>query len=935
MERHGEFADFVGQNLSVKPFLERFCPTLGPITINEGDNIQLWCPFHNKEIPPSAGKSRSFSISSKGEFLCYSCGKRGRSLVGFYALLFQIPLSKAAVDLYEEFVERCVPMQEVDAAHDLLLRTPKVLEFLNKKKGLAESTIKKFSLGYKGTRITIPIFDAWGFCVNVRLYSQDSKTKFLNMKGYGALRLYPEPNPATKEVYLFEGEWDMMLASQLGLPAVTATGGARGWSEKFNSKFEGKEVKIVYDNDAAGKEGARQVAEQLSKVASKIYIGDLGLGGAKEDFSDFILKYGKTLDLIEWEEYKINITKLPVVPLASAGGSEWYNKDFILNSTVIGKDMAPYLLPKQIAQRCPSIPNKKLCLECSLVPEPPRHTLNLDLTSEDCLELCGTPSVKVRKWLQKRLGIPLKCPCSLEATTTYQVERLQLIPSIDSSDSSSPYTTRMGYCIGTDIVASKSYAFQATTLPEPKAQRSTHILRDAVYVNSDIENFKMTEELNQELSVFKAEKGEVYYKLRDIADHLATNITHIFDREDLHIAIDLALHSLREFYFGQEDVTRGWINCLIIGDTRTGKGQVASRLCSYYHAGEFVSSENCSYPGLVGGVQPTLGGTWIVTWGRIVLNDSRAVVVDELSAMLVEDIGRLSRVRSEGIAEITKIQFQKAFARTRLIFLSNPRDGRTMDSFDYGVEAVPHLMGRTEDVARLDYVLGVAWSEVQSSRINCAAPEPIDSPYTSEACSSLILWAWSRKKTDIKFSPEAIEFILETSRDLGDRYSSAIPLLQPEDARLKLARIAASVAARVFSTTTGEDVVVGREHAQVAYTFLDSIYTKSSFAYKSYSKLKSTSGAPRNHSEEEIDMVLEIVKEDQEAFVVGLLSQDKVAVQDICNLANLTKEDAMYLLGRLVRLRALTREHAYYKKNSWFIRYLRQRSISYDTEGKA
>src|SRR5690606_38915938 len=113
-------------------------------------------------------------------------------------------------------------------------------------------------------------------------------------EGYGEARLYPRRILEQSEiVWLMEGEWDALLAQQLGLPAVTNTGGAGTWKTWWNRYFRDKVVYIVYDSDSAGRSGAEAVAKALSPVAREVRNIVLPTEG---DFSDWILREGGSVD---------------------------------------------------------------------------------------------------------------------------------------------------------------------------------------------------------------------------------------------------------------------------------------------------------------------------------------------------------------------------------------------------------------------------------------------------------------------------------------------------------------------------------------------------------------------------------------------------------------------------------------------------------------
>src|SRR5204862_548399 len=87
------------------------------------------------------------------------------------------------------------------------------------------------------------------------------------------------------------------------------------------------------------------------------------------------------------------------------------------------------------------------------------------------------------------------------------------------------------------------------------------------------------------------------------------------------------------------------------------------------------------------------------------------------------------------------------------------------------------------------------------------------------------------------FTPEATDAILAAATAMGRRYHPSIPLVEPSDQRLKLARLAAAAAARVYSTDeTGERLIVRPEHVAFVVDFLNRVYSAPAMAYDEYSE---------------------------------------------------------------------------------------------------
>ena len=112
-------------------------------------------------------------------------------------------------------------------------------------------------------------------------------------------------------------------------------------------------------------------------------------------------------------------------------------------------------------------------------------------------------------------------------------------------------------------------------------------------------------------------------KFDEIHNDLEANVTRIYQRRDLLTAVDLVYHSVLQFKFQGVLVKKGWLECLVIGDTRCGKSETLERIAEHYMAGEVVTGENVSFAGLVGGLQQSQK-VWSITWGRPVLRKRMA-----------------------------------------------------------------------------------------------------------------------------------------------------------------------------------------------------------------------------------------------------------------------------------------------------------------------
>jgi len=378
------------------------------------------------------------------------------------------------------------------------------------------------------------------------------------------------------------------------------------------------------------------------------------------------------------------------------------------------------------------------------------------------------------------------------------------------------------------------------------------------------------------------------------------------------------------FNFNGKFEKRGWVECLLLGDTRTGKSETVQRLIEHYRAGEFLTGESTSFAGLVGGVN-TNGRRNMVTWGKIPMNDRRLVAIDEVSGMPIETLEKMSGVRSSGVAEINKIQIERTHARTRLIWISNDREGKGLGgSGTYGgVDALIELFGKMEDIARFEFVVTAANGEVPLDQINQRIEQlpQVEHKYTSDLSNNLIMWVWSRKPEQITFTTEAIDAIYSAANSMGEKYvPSVLPLVEGANQRVKLARLATAVACRLFSTTDGNDVVVLPEHVEYVVNYLNLIYSKESFGYAQLSDMENQKKAAIDTVYKEVVGMFAAKRNIGDIF----MTLKYFAINELEYMMNVDREESKKLITYLIKRGLVTRSGNMYRKTDMFNTILRR-----------
>ena len=129
-------------------------------------------------------------------------------------------------------------------------------------------TMRELGLGYDGTRITIPIRDGSGALRGVLRYRLGASTpKMLAVRGT-RLGLIPHPaSQRSRRILLVEGPPDMIAARSRGWPAI-AVPGDHAWRPQWARLLADRELIVLMDSDAAGRDAAGRIAADLEPYAA-------------------------------------------------------------------------------------------------------------------------------------------------------------------------------------------------------------------------------------------------------------------------------------------------------------------------------------------------------------------------------------------------------------------------------------------------------------------------------------------------------------------------------------------------------------------------------------------------------------------------------------------------------------------------------------------
>lgn len=844
-----------------------------------GTELKAECPF--KELHENnTDNTPSLTVNvDKGVYYCQTCHSKG-NVHTMYKALYGLDNEQAWFELGDALkIERpdsTKPARpEIDRGliseyHQALMKlTGPIRTVLKERRGLTDETLKRFQLGWDGERITIPIYDEFNDLVNFRRYkwnSNDDQWKVLNYvddigNTYGEVRIFGIENLVNddiEEIVWCEGEMDRICAEQHGFPAACPTSGAGSWKPEWTRFFRNKKrVYIAQDNDDAGRNATQKLCEKLYRVVD-VYIVQWPDGFPKKgDVTDFFTKAGQTAEdfrllldnavkyIDPSQEHRVaDETDAKDVHLADSAKADLYGKRIKVPVMISGKDSTPYICPCKIKAYCGDAADSenKKCQSCDLAACAGEATRTLSSVDKDLMKLIKCTEKQQEVIIKEIFGINKQCNrAKITIEEFMNIEEVRMIPKAEANfgfAKEHEYVVRTGYYIGDNIKANKRYTMVGYMYPEPQTQYATYVF-DKAYPEKDlISDFEMSDEVHEQLKIFQLKEGQtVKEKFDEIHNDLERNVTYIWERRDVAIAVDLVYHTVLNFYFQEQFVKRGWGELLIIGDSGQAKSTLVERLMNHYRLGEMHSGESSKRTGLVYSIQQN-NKRWFLVWGAYPLNDGGLICLDELSGINENDLAVMSDVRSSGIAKATGVITAETTARTRAIYISNPRNGRPLNTETYGVSAVLKLFGKTEDVRRLDLAIAVASGDVDPTLVNksISSMPAVKHVYNSDVCNLRVLWAWSRKPDNIKFEKSAVKAILDHATTMGRQYSSKIPIVEAADQRIKIARLAVSCACCLFSTENGEDVIVKKEHVDYVVDFMNTIYAAKSFGYDKLSE---------------------------------------------------------------------------------------------------
>jgi len=271
-----------------------------PFTERNGELI-VKCVFNDCDQDSRPNEAHLYFKAETGQYDCKKCGETGNLVT--LARHFGDNIDDIAISPKPKKARRIkISPDLVERYHEAI---PDHIRTYLHARGLTDALIAQYKLGwgqfYGRYWITIPIKNQDGDFAFFKLRLDPSKPEKTDK-----YRFYPAGSTATlfgwdmlknntDMVVICEGEFDCMLLSSIGIPAITSTAGAGAFKEEWIAHLKNlKKIHICFDKDEAGEKGAEKLIASLDTSLPKTAIYKITLPERMtdgKDITDYITTY--------------------------------------------------------------------------------------------------------------------------------------------------------------------------------------------------------------------------------------------------------------------------------------------------------------------------------------------------------------------------------------------------------------------------------------------------------------------------------------------------------------------------------------------------------------------------------------------------------------------------------------------------------------------
>lgn len=725
--------------------------------------------------------------------------------------------------------------------------------------GISKEVIEELELKTElGDEIAFPVF-LYGKVVDVRSYRpQDRANKIRSRVGTTTGMIIPfdiwRQTPEDKWTIICAGEKDMAVTRSNGFNAITLTGGEKALPKIINP-FRNRKVAICYDNDEAGIAGANTLAAFLMPYVKEVKVVTNFHEVCKEhgeDLTDFFVKYKKTkADLKNYinntpaftreQAKEEQLKRRPLITLLEASKPQYINRVVQSNVQVVATFEKAMPVPTTIyAKKINTSGDAKY--NQMLVGEERTWELS-ENTCQDVLKLVDNnfTEEQIRLNIRELLGISkYERDVKVEKPTKDTVYQCNVTDLFEATTKDIATIEFTAYVLKKRLESGRKYLITYKLVPHPyKGQQLVMVILDVEEASDSISNFHITDEVKKNLDKFRELEGTVPERINKLTEMVKAFIGYN-GYNKLIEAVDLSYHTVLEFNFGTFKNVRGYLDTLIVAESRVGKSSTAESLQRLYGLGAFTSlaGNSATIPGIIGG-STKVNGNYQTRAGLIPMNHRGLVIFEELAKCNSNLVRELTDIRSSNQVRIARVSGVLTLpALVRMITLTNVKNTgskiKPINSYPNGIDILVDLIGSPEDIARYDLMLILG---DQGNKIVDPFWEPV-TPFEPEAYQTRIRWVWSRTIDQIIIDKEVGKHILDRCNELNETYDSHIKIFGTE-AWKKVARLAIAMAGYLVSTDSSyEKIIVTKEHVDAAVEYLIDCYDNPTFKLKEYVKME-------------------------------------------------------------------------------------------------
>ncbi len=832
----------------IRPILEKiFSQDDIDNTNYDGKYAMVHCPFH-KDKQASAGIN-----PDDGFFKCFACGCE---------LQFDQFIAKYSTNNDTKQLEKICEaiLSNDDTVTSLALKRGNLL--LNRNKieklhalGINDKAIAEAGLIDDGSEyeLTVPVAID-NVIYGYKYYTANPKpgqTKTYSTKGLinGLIIPFNTWRADGRATLICEGEKDMLVARSHGFNAITLTGGCQALPKGWEGYFVDRTIAICYDNDDAGKQGAIKLADYLFKAGCK----DIRvvtnyyevIKQAKEDVTDFFVKYGQTAEVLN--NYIIN-----TIPWTAEDSKKLRERD--VPKISLDKYRSEKHLGKlrqsaiQVRAEFGGMQTIPKFLEIGFEGDDKLIKIDYEVKLEDAYGFFQDTG-KIEKHKKN-----LANKAYLEHEVWKQTNKIKVKYINEKGGRVTVSSAIIAPYRGNDTTQETNSAFEleAYSFKEMRTNRIYNIVyhtindefdksNEKVIIKeledeaSSIKNFVVDNEVKQKLDAFKA--TDIPTKINELYNMIKYNGLAYLNF-DLWLANELTFHSCLWFKLNNR-IMRGVIYTNVIGDTRVGKSEISNELTKLYGQGQFVNAKTTTATAIIGGYDDK---TKYVKAGVLPRNHGGLVVLEEIHGLNEADyFQKITEVKSSARVRINRVSGELDLdCAVRLIEISNPKTpsnsvSKTVSEFPSGVEIIKSLIGKQEDIIRNDLYLIIPKTKATNPYgHDLQVPKLPDDYYQSK-----LKWVWSRKPDNIYFENE--KYIWEeTQKRLIDRFDCAKFSLLGVEAYQKVARMSVALASMLCSTTDYENILVKNEHVNYIISWIEQLYSNETMRIDKFAQEEKT-----------------------------------------------------------------------------------------------